>query len=175
MENVENNSSRQIDLPTPKAKKAGWFGGRMQRKEWWRKIAIQTGDFILIVCAMVNIELYLKPLGLPAWILFMIKLPLIISGILIPFSVILINVKRLHDLNMSGLWVIVFWFGGLLPFVRWIVIPFQIILLGFVDGMPGPNSFGPDPKGRTGALAHGEAQTKQDTQPNDTSEDESTK
>lgn len=51
-----------------------------------------------------------------------------------------VTVRRLHDLDISGWGVLI----GLVPI-------FNIILLfylAFVDGTPGPNRFGPDPKGR---------------------------
>ncbi|ESQ83732.1 hypothetical protein AEAC466_12050 [Asticcacaulis sp. AC466] len=49
-------------------------------------------------------------------------------------------VKRWHDRDKSGWWMLI----GLIPFVGglWILIE-----CGFLDGTPGPNRFGPSPKG----------------------------
>ena len=49
-------------------------------------------------------------------------------------------VRRLHDMNVSG-WLC------LLMFVPYAGALFQLII-GCIDGTVGPNSYGPDPKGR---------------------------
>jgi hypothetical protein len=46
---------------------------------------------------------------------------------------IVMGVRRMHDLDKSG------WF---------ILIPIYNLILTFMDGTPGPNRFGDDPKGR---------------------------
>jgi uncharacterized membrane protein YhaH (DUF805 family) len=54
-----------------------------------------------------------------------------------------VSVKRCHDRNKSGLWLILMYLacftviGALWPLIE----------LGFLDGTPGPNKFGPSPKG----------------------------
>jgi uncharacterized membrane protein YhaH (DUF805 family) len=50
-----------------------------------------------------------------------------------------ISVKRMHDTDRSGWWV-------LLPI-------FNIVVCGFFAGTAGPNKFGPDPKGGTAPAA----------------------
>lgn len=52
-------------------------------------------------------------------------------------SGIMVTVRRLHDLNMSGWWYLLLW----IPFVNFI---FSLVLL-FKKGTDGPNSYGPDP------------------------------
>lgn len=56
-------------------------------------------------------------------------------------------VRRLHDRNLSG-----WWYLGLL-LVSWIPLVGLVASIAFLvfmclDGTPGPNRFGPDPKGR---------------------------
>ena len=51
-----------------------------------------------------------------------------------------LQVKRWHDRDKSGTWV----FINLIPFIGWI---WSLIECGFLDGTPGPNRFGPSPKG----------------------------
>lgn len=50
------------------------------------------------------------------------------------------GVKRLHDLNKSGWWILL----CCIPFVGWI---FALYML-FADGTVGPNQYGEDPKNR---------------------------
>jgi uncharacterized membrane protein YhaH (DUF805 family) len=48
--------------------------------------------------------------------------------------------RRLHDINMSAWWILV----GVIPFLG----PLVLLVLSLVDGTPGENRFGADPKGR---------------------------
>lgn len=57
-----------------------------------------------------------------------------------------VNVRRLHDRNMSGWWLPVFWIGCAIPFVGIMVGIVQFVIMGCLDGTHGPNSYGPDPK-----------------------------
>jgi uncharacterized membrane protein YhaH (DUF805 family) len=50
-----------------------------------------------------------------------------------------VTVRRLHDTNRSGWW----WFIQLIPLIGFIVM--LVFLVS--DGTPGPNDYGPDPKG----------------------------
>ena len=59
-----------------------------------------------------------------------------------------VTVRRLHDRNMSGWWILWFPLLSMLPFVGWIVPWIQLVILWLLDGTPGPNLYGPDPKGR---------------------------
>jgi uncharacterized membrane protein YhaH (DUF805 family) len=49
-----------------------------------------------------------------------------------------ITVKRYHDRNKLGGWILI----GIIPYVGWI---WMIIELGFLKGTVGPNQFGTDP------------------------------
>ncbi len=57
-----------------------------------------------------------------------------------------IGVKRCHDRDQSGLWMLLL----LIPVVGWF---WWLINLGLLDGTPGPNQFGPSPKGLGGEAA----------------------
>jgi uncharacterized membrane protein YhaH (DUF805 family) len=50
------------------------------------------------------------------------------------------TIRRMHDINLPG-WC---WFIYLLPFVSYLFS----CGVTLIDGTPGPNRFGPDPKGR---------------------------
>ncbi|WP_336981340.1 DUF805 domain-containing protein [Altererythrobacter fulvus] len=58
-----------------------------------------------------------------------------------------VTVRRLHDRNLSGWWYLGMIVASLIPLVGFIAgIAFLVIM--FLDGTPGSNRFGPDPKGR---------------------------
>ena len=59
-----------------------------------------------------------------------------------------VSVRRLHDRNMSGWWILAFMLGGMIPYVGSLVSIVQFVIMGCLAGTPGPNRFGPDPKGR---------------------------
>ncbi len=54
-----------------------------------------------------------------------------------------LQIKRWHDRDKSGVWVLI----AFIPFVGPI---WALIECGFLDGTEGPNRFGPSPKGVTG-------------------------
>ena len=53
------------------------------------------------------------------------------------------SVKRCHDRNKSGWWLVAYYLACLTI----IGALWPLIELGFLDGTPGPNRFGPSPKG----------------------------
>lgn len=63
---------------------------------------------------------------------------------------IAVNVRRLHDRDMSGWWLPGFMLLGLLPFVGWISSIAYVVLM-FLPGTSGANRFGDDPKDPDGA------------------------
>jgi len=60
---------------------------------------------------------------------------------------IAVTVRRLHDRNMSGWWYPGFIVASLIPVVG-IIAAIAFLVIMFLDGTPGTNRFGPDPKGR---------------------------
>lgn len=61
---------------------------------------------------------------------------------------IAVVVRRLHDRNLSGWWYLGLILVSWIPLVG-LVASVAFIVFMFLDGTPGPNRFGPDPKGRT--------------------------
>jgi uncharacterized membrane protein YhaH (DUF805 family) len=66
-------------------------------------------------------------------------------GLIFLWPALAIGVKRCHDRNKSGWFLLI----GLIPILGglWLLIE-----LGFLDGTPGPNRFGPSPKGLGGPV-----------------------
>jgi uncharacterized membrane protein YhaH (DUF805 family) len=101
--------------------------GRINRKTYW------IGAVILFV---VNIVLTL--LGLAArehisilyWLFTLVSIALIYPGLCIA-------IKRFHDRDKSGWWVLI----ALIPLIGWI---WYLIEVGFLPGTNGPNQYGLD-------------------------------
>lgn len=113
------------------------FSGRSRRKEYWM-------FYLLVVIVYVVLSLILR-MGAPtidpvtgqvsgggamATIGFGL-LAVFWLGTIIP--ALAVSIRRMHDQDRSG------W---------WILVPIANIIFLFIDGTPGPNRFGADPKGR---------------------------
>jgi len=115
------------------------FSGRSQRKEYWMFYL-----FVMIVYVVLSI---IMSMGAPTvdpvtgeisggGVLSTIGMGLLgvfWLGTIIP--ALAVSIRRMHDQDRSG------W---------WILVPIANLIFLFIDGTPGPNRFGPDPKGRGG-------------------------
>jgi uncharacterized membrane protein YhaH (DUF805 family) len=113
------------------------FSGRSQRKEYWM--------FQLLVAIVYVVLSVLMGMGAPTidpytgqvsggsaiYTIGLALLGIFWLGTIIP--AIAVAVRRMHDQDRSG------W---------WILCPIANIIFLFIDGTPGSNRFGPDPKGR---------------------------
>ena len=103
--------------------------GRATRSEWllWRLIRI------LVYLVIKTFEDLIKSKELPpAFYIILLKISTITLWINISF-----DVRRLHDIDFSGWWV-------LLNFIPFVSLGFFFIL-AIKKGTHGPNSFGKDP------------------------------
>lgn len=57
---------------------------------------------------------------------------------------IAVTIRRFHDRDMSGWWVLGFAVLGVLPFVGWLASIAQLVIMA-LPGTKGPNRFGDDP------------------------------
>jgi len=121
------------------------FEGRQRRLHFWL-VLIGIAIIESIVSAFTYGPAYMAMLtgngspaamfggvGLIGWIIWLALFwPSLANG-----------VKRCHDRNKSGWWLVLMWLasftiiGALWPLIE----------LGFLDGTQGPNKFGPSPKG----------------------------
>lgn len=104
------------------------FDGRINRAKFW------AGYVILWVASVIVIGLLAAILGDSAgfWILYIVAVAfLVVAGLAV-------QIKRWHDRNKSGWWVLI----SLIPLIGPI---WAIIETGFLPGTPGPNDYGPDP------------------------------
>jgi uncharacterized membrane protein YhaH (DUF805 family) len=126
------------------------FQGRINRAKYW----IATITYISLTIAVVGLGFFFNF----DTIFFIIAA---IAFIAVTVSSVAVGIKRLHDRDMSGWWLLVFY---LLPAVLdglgrepGISIIFAVagsaislwalVVLGFLRGTAGPNRYGPDPLG----------------------------
>lgn len=81
----------------------------------------------------VFFQTILGSLGIPGILLGLYALATFIPNLAV-------TVRRLHDQDKSGWWILI----SLIPLIGGI----WLLVLYFIDGTPGPNRFGPDPKAR---------------------------
>ena len=117
------------------AKKFKVFEGRARRKEFWTFFLynLAIGFAVGIVCGIFAL---IPVIGM----LFTLASTLVGIGICVVS--VSVGVRRLHDTNKSGWFMLL----GLVPIVGLILIYFLA-----QDSTPGDNQYGPNPKGVTGA------------------------
>lgn len=103
------------------------FDGRIRRMGWWIAgigMGIVGGVFESIRDADNSIILTLV-FGILAFIVWVIGISL--------------SVRRFHDLNKSGWWLLI----NIIPFIGWLI---TFVMLGFMPGDQGRNNYGEPPK-----------------------------
>ena len=109
------------------------FAGRAPRSEYWfwTLFAILVGAAAAILDAAFFPGLNVRPVH------SLVSLALLLPGIAV-------SVRRLHDLDRSGWWMLIILTGiGLILLLVWFCL----------RGTPGPNRYGPDPLGVAPAVA----------------------
>ncbi len=125
-------------------KKYAVFSGRARRKEYWMFMLanIVVGVVIGLLGAATA-----GPDGAPSTIATIV---LWVYSIAILLPSLAVTVRRLHDTDRSGWWILI----SLIPLIGAIVL----IIFYVTDGTKGPNRFGADPKAPTVAPAMGNVQ-----------------
>lgn len=103
------------------------FTGRARRSEYW---------YFYLAWIIVAVVLYVLALMPKIGILFLIVYWLLAIAIIVPG--IAVGVRRLHDTDKSGWWVLI----TLIPFGALVLLVFFVL-----DSTPGTNQYGPNPKG----------------------------
>ena len=129
------------------------FTGRSRRMEYWmftlfNVIVILVLSFLAFGVAGAGTQI--NPAGDPSALLdglFGGLGLLVLLWLLVVFIPgIAVTVRRLHDRDMSGWWYLGVLVGSMIPFIGFL-ISIGFLVLMFLPGTPGPNRFGPDPKG----------------------------
>ena len=111
------------------------FNGRINRALWW------TGIAILWVVASINSWINRTIADGDSFVTIgpaFIGLVTFVIGIALIWPWLAVSVKRWHDRNKSGWWMLLL----LIPIVGWI---WGFVELGILEGTNGPNEYGPDP------------------------------
>jgi uncharacterized membrane protein YhaH (DUF805 family) len=105
------------------------FDGRASRSEfwWWFLFAILASIAANIIDAIIGAPIFSLLVGL---------------GLLLPN--LSMSIRRLHDTNRSGWWILI----GLIPLIGFIVL----LIFYLEQGNPGPNEYGPPPQGTPAAM-----------------------
>lgn len=127
------------------------FRGRARRREYWMFVLINAVITVILqlpfqiqnVSAAANGETA-TPSGLALLSLVLSAL----YGLAILLPSLAVTVRRLHDTGRSGWWSLI----ALVPFVGGLVL----LIFTVLDGQPGTNKWGPNPKG-VGSAAGGAA------------------
>lgn len=106
-------------------KKYAVFSGRARRKEYWMFTLI----YILIAIVLGFLDGMLGGAGILGILLAI--------GLFVPS--LAVTVRRLHDTDRSGWWVLI----AFVPFVGWLVLLVFMVLAG----TSGSNQYGEDPLG----------------------------
>jgi uncharacterized membrane protein YhaH (DUF805 family) len=110
--------------------KYGVFDGRSRRKEYWFFVLFSTLISLLLIAIDSATGTFRSPRG-----------PGLLSGIyslavLVPS--LAVSVRRLHDTNRTGWWLLL----GIVPFIG----PIVLLVFFASDGNPDDNEYGPNPK-----------------------------
>jgi uncharacterized membrane protein YhaH (DUF805 family) len=142
------------------------FKGRINRGKYWLAVLIYMAVWTTFIAVSLvwlgglNIDnlLSFAGAGLLIWLVGLVLL------VLETWSGLAVGVKRLHDRNKSGWWILLFWLGPgilggwqtatpdlgggvILSLAAAAIAIWAFVELGCLRGTPGPNQYGPDPLG----------------------------
>jgi uncharacterized membrane protein YhaH (DUF805 family) len=110
------------------------FRGRVRRTQWWVGHGAAMLGLALIITVVAVTAANLSEPGSPNAAAFIGNVLYGLYALLLWISIAL-GVKRYHDLDRSGWWILL----GLVPLAN----VWMLLELGFFEGMDGPNRFGP--------------------------------
>lgn len=100
------------------------FDGRARRMEYWMFMLFN----LVITVVLAIVEGFLGSAGLVG----------ALYGLAVLIPGIAVSVRRLHDTNRSGWWLLI----AFVPIIGTIVL----LVFMFLDSQPGSNQYGPNPK-----------------------------
>jgi uncharacterized membrane protein YhaH (DUF805 family) len=121
------------------------FQGRLRRRDFWVATLISYAVLIVMV-GIVGAIRGVFGVGSLTGSLASMALVFVVEMAWVVFAVwagIAVSVKRCHDRNQSGWWILL----QLVPILGQL---WALINLGILDGTPGDNQFGPSPKSGPG-------------------------
>src|SRR5215211_6143350 len=114
-------------------KKYAVFSGRSRRMEYWYFVLFNI--IVSIVLGVIDGLLGTSGSYAGAGLLSGIY------GLAVLIPTLAVTVRRLHDIDRSGWWILI----GLVPLIGVTVL----LVFALLEGTPGDNQYGPNPKGAT--------------------------
>ena len=114
-------------------KKYAVFSGRSRRKEYWYFVLFNI--IVSIVLGVIDALLGTRGSVMGAGLLSGLY------GLAILIPSLAVSVRRLHDIDRSGWWILI----ALVPLIGTIVL----LVFALLEGTPGTNRYGPNPKEAT--------------------------
>ena len=111
-------------------KKYAVFSGRSRRKEYWYFVLFN----IIVSIVLAGIDALLGTFSSSSNIGLLSG----IYGLAVLIPTLALTVRRLHDIDRSGWWILI----GLVPLIGAIVL----LVFAVMEGTPGNNRYGPNPK-----------------------------
>ncbi|HYD26024.1 MAG TPA: DUF805 domain-containing protein [Croceibacterium sp.] len=126
------------------------FSGRSRRQEFWMFALLN----LIVYCVLLGIMFAFgagasmedAASGNYAAMFGGFGLLLAVWALAVLIPSIAVSVRRLHDRDMSGWWYLGFIVASMIPIVG-IIASIAYLVVMALPGTPGPNRFGPDPKG----------------------------
>jgi uncharacterized membrane protein YhaH (DUF805 family) len=135
------------------------FSGRSRRKEYWMFFLLTMIVYLVAAVLMMSTlwpmissgqaptpEAFTPEMFSGGFIAGLVLIGVFTLAILVP--AIAVTVRRLHDRDMSGWWYLGVLVLGQVPYLG-ALVQLGFLVLMALPGTPGPNRFGPDPKGAT--------------------------
>jgi uncharacterized membrane protein YhaH (DUF805 family) len=123
------------------------FSGRSRRQEYWmfalfNFLVVFALIALLFAGGLPAVDEYGNAVGEPGALFYLAIVAYVFFALVSFIPSLAVLVRRLHDLDKSGWWILINFipFGGLV-----------LLVMTFMDGTPGDNSYGPDPKARANA------------------------
>lgn len=129
------------------------FSGRSRRMEYWMFALFTFLVALALVIVMIaaggmsflsSIEDPAAPPEAPGPLFWGSLILLGVWGLASFIPSIAVTVRRFHDRDMTGWWVLIFAVLGALPYIGWIASIVQIVIMA-LPGTPGANRYGDDP------------------------------
>jgi len=134
------------------------FEGRIGRGQFWLAVAIWMG-FAIVVYGLIGLFIYVfdirPPLTFSYVVAAIVYIPILVSAVVV-------GIKRLHDRNRSGWWLLVFYLAPLvvllaanliaegiihtvLSVASLALLAWAFVEIGCLRGTIAGNPYGPDP------------------------------
>ena len=117
--------------------------GRISRSEFWKGVAI----LVTAAVVMAILAVLVREISALRLLVLLLNMVIAIAQLFVGFF---LGIKRYHDRNKSGWWVLI----GVIPIVGQV---WYFVETGFLRGTIGPNRFGPDPVTNLPASAYASA------------------